>query len=114
MDAKQNQPETSGKKTEQEKEMPKPEQQSQPRKRQRTIFDYAGMRGKDGQGTVHQQKERPQPGEVMESNPIDSDQTQNKARTDQQMGPTTLSSSVEESPQRQDGVTPDKEKVNNQ
>ena len=44
MDAKQNQPGTSGKKREQEKVKPKPEQQNQPRKRQRTIFDYAGMR----------------------------------------------------------------------
>ena len=114
MDAKQNQQGTSGKKREQEKEMPKPEQQNQPRKRQRTIFDYAGMRAKDGQGTVHQQKEKPTPGEVMECNPTDSDQMQNKARTEQQMGPMALSSNAEENPQSQHGGTPDKEKANNQ
>ena len=114
MDAKQNQQGTSGKKREQEKEMPKPEQQNQPRKRQRTIFDFAGMRTKDGQGTVHQQKEKPTPGEVMECNPTDSDQMQNKARTEQQMGPMALSSSAEENPQSQHGGTPDKEKANNQ
>ena len=113
-DIKQKQPEASGKKREQEKETLKPELQSQPKKRQRTIFDYAGMRGKDCQGTVHQQKERSIPEEVIENNQLDSDPMQNKMRTEQQSGLTTLSSSAEEGLQCQDSGIPDGKKVSNQ
>ena len=77
---KQYQPEVPSGKGEMEKEIQKEGQQSPPKKRQRTIFEFAGMRIQDRSDRPSQIEALETSGEHMESNTTDSDKI---ARTDQ-------------------------------
>ena len=102
---KQYQPEAPSGKGEMEKEIQKEGQQSPPKKRQRTIFEFAGMRIQDKPDRPSQIEAMETSGEHMESNITDGDKI---ARTAQQLEPSTPKMHTEEDMLCQDSPAPDK------
>ena len=108
---KQRQPEVPSGKGEAEKEMPKEGQQSHQKTRQRTIFEFAGMRNQDRFDGPRQNEAKETLGEQMDSNPMGSGKM---ARIDQQSGTSTPKPHMEEVIPCQDSPAPDREQSTKQ
>ena len=89
-------------------------QQSQQKKRQRTIFDFAGMRSRDSYGASRQHTEKKTPGEMIENNPTDTEKKEKMVRTEGQLGSPQPNTNMKEDQQRHTSPTPDTEKTKKQ